>query len=48
MQRIVHNRVKPPWGLGKQETPAMAMCYIGRPVTMLKLLSTRGFKHVTS
>jgi hypothetical protein len=48
MQRIIHNWVKPHWGLGKQETPAMAMGYIDRPVTMVELLSSRGFKHVTS
>jgi hypothetical protein len=41
MQRMIHNWVKPHWGLGKQETPAMAMGYIDRPVTMLELLSTR-------
>jgi hypothetical protein len=47
MQRIIHNWVKPHWGLGKQETPAMAMGYINRPVTMLELLTTRGFKYIT-
>jgi hypothetical protein len=47
MHRMIHNWVKPHWGLGKQETPAMAIGYINRPVTMLELLSTRGFKHVT-
>jgi hypothetical protein len=28
MQRMIHNWVRPHWGLGKQETPAMAMGYI--------------------
>jgi hypothetical protein len=30
MQRMIHNWVKPHWGLGKQETPAMAMGYVDR------------------
>jgi hypothetical protein len=44
---MIHNWVKPNCGLGKQEPPAMAMGYIDRPVTMLELLSTRGFEYVT-
>jgi hypothetical protein len=47
MQRMIHNWVRPHWGLGKTETPAMAMGYIDRPITMLELLSTRGFQYVT-
>jgi len=47
MQRMIHNWVRPHWGLEKQETPAMAMGYIDRPITMLELLSTRGFKYIT-
>lgn len=33
--------------LGKHQTPAMAIGYIKRPVTMLELLSSRGFKFIT-
>jgi hypothetical protein len=47
MQRMIHNWVRPHWGLGKKETPAMAIGYINRPVTMLELLLTRGFQHIT-
>lgn len=47
MQRMIHNWVRPHWGLGKMETPAMAMGYINRPITLLELLSTRSFKCVT-
>jgi hypothetical protein len=35
MQRMIHNWVRPHWGLGKKETPSMAMGYINRPVTMI-------------
>jgi hypothetical protein len=47
MQRMIHNWVRPHWGLGKTEIPAMAIGYIDCSITMLELLSTRGFKHVT-
>jgi hypothetical protein len=47
MQRMIHNWVRPHWGLGKKETPAMAIGYVNRPVTMLELLLTRGFQHIT-
>jgi hypothetical protein len=47
MQRMIHNWVRPHWGLGKKETPSMAMGFINRPVTMIELLSNRGFQYVT-
>jgi hypothetical protein len=39
--------VRPHWGLGKNKTPAMAMGYLERPVTMLELLSSRSFQYIT-
>jgi hypothetical protein len=47
VQRLIHNWVRPHWGLEKNQTPAMAMGYLERPVTMLELLSSRGFKYIT-
>jgi hypothetical protein len=48
VQRLIHNWVRPHWGLQKNQTPAMAMGYLERPITMLELLSSKGFKYVTS
>jgi hypothetical protein len=31
MQRMIHNWIRPHWGLEKTETPAMAMGYIDAP-----------------
>jgi len=43
VQRLVYNWVRPHHGLKKETTPAMAMGYCGRPVSMLELLTQRGF-----
>jgi hypothetical protein len=43
VQRLVHNWVRPHCGLAKNTTPAMVMGYIKRPVSMLELLTLRGF-----
>lgn len=43
VQRLVHNWVRPYHGLKKDTTPAMAMGYCDRPISMLELLITRGF-----
>ncbi|BAU42143.1 hypothetical protein O77CONTIG1_01961 [Leptolyngbya sp. O-77] len=43
VQRLVHNWVRPHHGLKKDTTPAMAMGYCDRPISMLELLTTRGF-----
>lgn len=48
VQRLIHNWVRPHWGLEKNQTPAMALGYLDRPITMLELLCSRGFKHITS
>jgi len=43
VQRLVHNWVRPHWGLGKNTTPAMAMGYCDHPISMHKLLTSCGF-----
>lgn len=47
VQRLVHNWVRPHWGLPSKTTPAMAMGYCTRPISMLEILTTRGFSAVT-
>ncbi len=48
VQRLLHNWVRPHWGLDKATTPAMAMGFIQRPVTIAEILLSRGFEDVTS
>ncbi len=43
VQRLVHNWVRPHWGLGKNQTPAMAIGYYPRPISMTELLTVQGF-----
>jgi hypothetical protein len=47
VQWLIHNWVRPHWGLEKNQTPAMAMGYLERPVSMLEFLSSRGFQSIT-
>ena len=47
VQRLVHNWVRPHMGLGKNKTPAMAIGLYHRPLSMLELLSLRGFHSLT-
>ena len=47
VQRLIHNWVRPHWGLEKNQTPAMAMGYLERPLTMIEILSSRGFQFIT-
>jgi len=47
VQRLVHNWVRSHWGLGKNMTPAMAMGYCERPISMHELLTSRGFHCLT-
>ncbi len=47
VQRLVHNWVRPHWGLANNQTPAMAMGYLNRPIFMTELLSSRGFQYIT-
>lgn len=46
-QQLVHNWVKPHWGLAKGTTPAMAMGFCDRPISMEELLCSRGFQPST-
>lgn len=47
VQRLVHNWVRPHGGLGKNKTPVMAIALYHRPISMLELLSLRGFHSLT-
>ncbi|MCA6501443.1 MAG: hypothetical protein IM583_02645 [Pseudanabaena sp. M114S2SP2A07QC] len=47
VQRLVHNWVIPRVGLGKNKTPVMAIGLYYRPLSMLELLSLRGFLSLT-
>lgn len=46
VQRLVHNWVRPHWGLAKGTTPAMAMGFCSRPISMHELLTLRGFDSI--
>ena len=46
VQRLVHNWVRPHWGLAKGTTPAMAMGFYKRPLTMHEILTGRGFSSI--
>jgi hypothetical protein len=46
VQRLVHNWVPPHWGLAKGTTPAMAMGFCNRPVSMHELLTLRAFSSI--
>jgi hypothetical protein len=43
VQRLIHNWVRPHWGLAKGTTPAMEMGFYDRPVSIHELLVSRGF-----
>ncbi len=47
LQRLVHNWVRPHWGLAKGVTPAMKMGFCSRPFTMLELLTSRGLSSMS-
>jgi hypothetical protein len=47
VQRLIHNWVRPHWGLGRKLTPAMAMGYCQRPLSIAELLNLRGFDDLT-
>ncbi len=47
VQRLIHNWVRPHWGLGKNTTPAMVMGYCDRPISTYELLTTQGFQFIT-
>lgn len=47
VQRLVHNWVRSHWGLEKNTTPAMAMGYCKRPLSLHELLTYQGFSCLT-
>jgi hypothetical protein len=47
VQRLVHNWVRPHVGLEKNQTPSMAIGLCHRSISMLELLSLRGFTALT-
>jgi len=48
VQRLVHNWVRPDWGLAKATTPAIAIELFHRPVKMEEFLCCTGFDSTTS
>ena len=48
VQRLVHNWVRPHWGLAKGITPGMAMGYCKRPASIHELLTGHGFSCLIS
>jgi len=46
VQRLIHNWVRPHWGLEKQTTPAMKMGFCSRPLSIMEILSSRGFDDI--
>jgi hypothetical protein len=47
VQRLVHNWVRPQAGLGKNKAPATEIGLYHCPLSMLELLSLRGFHSLT-
>lgn len=43
VQRLVHNWVRPHWGLPEGTTPAISIGFFTRPVILEELLCWRGF-----
>ncbi len=46
--RLIHNWVRPHSAFGKSTTPAMYMGFVGRAVTMMEFLNSRGFQDFTN
>lgn len=44
VQRLIHNWVRPHWGMGAKTTPAMSMGFTTRPIAMSELLNLRSFE----
>lgn len=47
VQRLIHNWVRPHWGLGGKTTPTMAIGYCNRPLSTQELLITQGLSSIT-
>ena len=48
VQRLIHNWSRPHASLGKATTPAMAMRFTQRPITIYEFLTSRGFQDITT
>jgi hypothetical protein len=48
VQRLVHNWCRPHNGLGKNITPAMAMGFVSRPITIYEMLHSRSYEELPS
>ncbi|UCJ11985.1 MAG: IS1 family transposase [Phormidium sp. PBR-2020] len=48
VQRLIYNWSRPHYSLGKKTTPAMAMGYCNRPISIYEILTMRGFHDITS
>jgi len=48
VQRLIHNWVRPHFSLGKNVTPAMAIGYIKKPITIEKMLNCRNWQDNTA
>jgi hypothetical protein len=48
VQQLMHNWMRPHDSLGNNTTPAMAIGFCARPVTMLEFLTSRGFSAITN
>ena len=48
VQRLIHNWGRPHVGFAKTKTPAMAIGLFHRPLSILELLSSRGFYSLTN
>jgi IS5 family transposase len=48
VQRIIHNWVRPHWGLGKRTTPAMAIGLCPRPLSIQEILGMKGVQCIFS
>ncbi len=48
VQQLIHNWIRPHNSLNKGTTPAMAIGFSKRPITMLEFLTSRGFSSITN
>ncbi len=48
VQQLIHNWIRPHDSLNKGTTPAMAIGFSQRPITMLEFLTSRGLSFITN
>jgi hypothetical protein len=48
VQRLIYNWSRPHTSLGKGTTPAMAMRFAQRPITLYEILTSRRFQDITT